>query len=110
MTEIELRSAFVEAGLSAHATALLQRARPSISITAQRCELNELATGASRFGGVPDLPPGFRWPALGNRAMAFLAQIDLGSLPANDRLPPTGWLVVFYETQEMPWGLDDREQ
>jgi hypothetical protein len=44
--------------------------------------------GASKLGGLPDLPPGQGWPAAESRALAFLAQINLDAV-AVDKLPDT---------------------
>ncbi len=36
--------------------------------------------GATKFGGAPDVPKGFRWPMRGKRALTFI-----GRLPIDDR-------------------------
>jgi uncharacterized protein YwqG len=46
--------------------------------------------GASKLGGLPDLPPGQGWPAAQSRALAFLAQINLDAV-AVDKLPNASW-------------------
>src|SRR5262245_26635356 len=48
--------------------------------------LSDLRPGASRFGGVPDLPPGTEWPDRDGVPMEFIAQIRLADL-ADPRLP-----------------------
>jgi hypothetical protein len=59
--------------------------------------LAKLPLGASRFGGVPDLPPDLRWPTVQKKKLPFLAQIDLSTLPraATKHLPKSGWLYAF---------------
>ena len=70
--------------------------------------LKKLPIGASRLGGLPDLPPGFEWPRvkknrrkdgklLSNKRMPFVAQLDLSELPhwKDSPLPKSGWLYVF---------------
>jgi hypothetical protein len=37
--------------------------------------------------------------------MDFLAQLDLAALGIAG-LPPTGWLLVFFDCDEKPWGLE----
>lgn len=59
-----------------------------------------LSIGASRIGGVPDLPPDRMWPrdAQGND-LGFLAQIDLreaGRYDPEGLLPRTGQLSFFF--------------
>ena len=76
-------------------------------------------TGASRFGGVPDVPAGFVWPvfetatyeddAVRPRPLAFLAQFDCQALAFCDKdglLPRTGVLSFFYELGSQRWGYD----
>jgi hypothetical protein len=73
-------------------------------------ELN-LPMGGSRFGFVPDLPPGVAWPQHDGQPLMFLAQIDCSSLPhwPGSSLPVEGWLYVFATFPELrlmpekPW-------
>lgn len=63
--------------------------------------------GASRFGGLPDLPMGVRWPRGGGRPLALLLQLDLRDLAgiAGMHLLPTGGLLsFFYDVIGQPWG------
>ena len=62
-----------------------------------RRRMASLGLGASRLGGVPDLPPGSAWPTLDGKKLPFLAQIDLAALPRwpDDPLPAGGWLCAF---------------
>src|SRR6185295_17906881 len=59
-----------------------------------RLRLKYLAMGASRFGGVPDLPADLPWPEFEGKKLPFLAQLDLAELPKS-LLPADGWLLVF---------------
>ena len=58
---------------------------------------DRLPLGASRFGGVPDLPASIPWPVHQGKKLIFLAQINLTELPAgiSQLLPQDGWLIVF---------------
>ena len=75
--------------------------------------------GATRFGGVPDVPPGFEWPFFETatycedevkpRPLAFLAQFNCAELAPFDRdglLPHEGLLSFFYELGSQRWGFD----
>jgi uncharacterized protein YwqG len=72
--------------------------------------MEKLAIGASRFGGVPDLPPGATWPERDGVPMEFIAQIrlaDLAAAGADERLPAHGSLLFFYNSQ---WSSSDMER
>lgn len=84
-------------------------AAPSIRILPRRKPLSRLRKGASRFGGSPDVPGTFTWPKRGRRPLTFLAQLDLAEL-ASPELPPSGWLLFFYDAVEQPRGFDVRER
>jgi len=109
MTETELMGRVHEAGLSRVADDLERLIKPSIRITTQAIDEDALPLGASKFGGLPDLPPGVEWPhRQGNPApeypeesggpLLFLAQIRMDELPscgASALLPPSGLLYFF---------------
>lgn len=79
--------------------------------------------GASRFGGVPDLPAEIDWPTwegikTGSKwrkceggPLGFLAQINLASLPnVATGLPRSGMLYFFYDIEAQPWGFDPQDR
>lgn len=69
----------------------------------------KLSLGASRFGGIPDLPPGVAWPSRDDVPMEFVAQIRLSEIAAHDAentLPHDGSLLFFYNSQ---WQAYDEE-
>lgn len=79
-----------------------------IAAAARECALLALGahapdapSGASRYGGAPDLPAGAPWPrrAGDGRALIFLAQVDLAAAPrlAGGALPERGRLYAFVE-------------
>ena len=83
---------------------------------------DEYKTGATRFGGQPDVPPGFVWPSfLGenadgvvkSRPLSFLAQFNCADLAQYDTehlLPDHGLLSFFYEMDTHPWGFDPKDK
>jgi hypothetical protein len=65
-----------------------------------------LQLGATKLGGRPDVPVGFRWPAGDNQPMSFLAQVNLADVAPFDRdrlLPPSGLLSFFYRWPDDPF-------
>jgi uncharacterized protein YwqG len=76
-----------------------------------------IGMGASKIGGKPHLPQGFRWPYYEGtncnkvkacRPLSFIAQINMAEVAALDsdkKLPPSGFLYFFYELDTMEWGL-----
>jgi uncharacterized protein YwqG len=52
--------------------------------------------GASRFGGLPDLPPGWSWPEQKAGLFTFVAQINLAELPKLGGLLPEQGLLYFF--------------
>ncbi len=114
MNSEELTVACIDAGLAARAEQIVEASRPCVELIPKRVPLAQLSLGASRLGGVPDLPDGFRWPSWRDGPLSFIAQIDLADLvahPASTGLPRSGHLLFFYDAQQQTWGFDpaDRE-
>ena len=68
------------------------------------------AIGATRIGGVPDLPKGFAWPRHDNKPLAFLAQLRLADflrLADIEGMPTDGLISFFapYDAQKT-WTID----
>src|SRR5438045_86417 len=78
------------------AVELAALAEPSFKITTRRVPLAELPLGVSRFGGTPDVWPGFTWPERDGRPLTFLAQLNLEEIRAPG-VPDHGWLLFFYD-------------
>lgn len=64
-------------------------------------EHDAIPVGASRLGGMADLPVGASWPQRDGRPMAMLAQIDLAEaapyLDGDEPLPREGLLSLFVD-------------
>ena len=92
--------------------------KPSIRLRMRLSDEASIPVGASKFGGLPDLPPGVEWPhctdlppnrAAGSflcRAWAghsgFSTQVrltDAVPFDAEGVLPPSGWLYFFVALQ-----------
>lgn len=65
----------------------------------------------SKLGGWPNLPASIQWPLNPDDIeLDFLAQIHCPELPAGLGLPSVGTIFVFYDCEEMPWGLDEKDK
>jgi hypothetical protein len=82
-------------GLGQHLAAIEPLARRAVRLCVRPDAAD--ATGGSRLGGTPDLPPDLQWPRHKEQALTFLAQLDLTAL--GPLLPegtlPAGHLFVF---------------
>ncbi len=80
-------------------------------------------TGATKFGGMPDVPGNFIWPVFETetfddeqakpRPLAFLVQFncaDFARLDKDKLLPRTGVLSFFYELGSQRWGFDPQDK
>ncbi len=64
---------------------------------------DEPPLGASRFGGLPDLPAELAWPECDAGPIPFVAQVNLSGLPSSlgrELLPERGMLYFFYGCPE----------
>jgi uncharacterized protein YwqG len=122
------RRFLADRGLSERSASLWSAwARPNIHIEAGALQdLDTTVSGASKFGGLPDLPVGMPWPmragyayppkrgfvpdsAMGPQPLAFLAQINLADVARRGSdlpLPGSGWLAFFYDVEVQPSGFD----
>lgn len=112
------QAAFEGAGLGAYFAAMAPFARPRISIKLHPC--TEAPLGASRLGGLPDLPRDtdwFRRELAGGDSipLSFLGQINMEQVRPCDTgglLPERGILYLFYDCDPedgMPWGFDPQD-
>lgn len=132
MTPEQITKLLDAAGHGAHAAAVTALMQPTIRIVATAlarspdthpedaggadlvdafdAAVAALPLGASRFGGVPDLPPGVGWPERDGVPMELVAQLrlaDVADLDPARRLPPRGSLLFFYNAQ---WTTFDQDQ
>ncbi len=87
--------------------------RRSLRVKTDGIALDSLPTGASRFGGCPDVPAGFVWPRYKDSPLSFIAQVNLDDLPLQDvdiPLPQGGSLLFFYDSQQRTWGFDPKDR
>jgi uncharacterized protein YwqG len=85
------------------------RIRPSIRLTPQQVVAHDVDLGATRMGGLPDLPEGVEWPQRKGRLLSLLLQLRMSDVLGLDReavLPSSGWLCFFYDAADQPWGFE----
>lgn len=96
--EAELRKTFEQAGLAARFDALVS---PAAAILTERADAATIPVGASRLGGLPDLPADVEWPAAKKAPLTFVGQLDLEDLAGfqlaawRTLLPAAGLLSFF---------------
>ena len=81
---------------------------PRLRALARPCHAVELGPdadldrlGASRLGGLPDLPAGMAWPERDGGLLTFIGQINLGEVPRLPTpLPENGILYFFLGVDE----------
>ena len=102
-----LRNLFSAAGLSRIAPALLPLQAGSLRLKTRAVDEQQLAPGATKLGGLPDLPAGAAWPAWNGAPLGLIAQIhldDLRAYPTARVLPDMGWLYFFYDGRQQAFG------
>lgn len=103
----------VDAGLARMAENIAQLARPCIPIGTTPSDDSTLPVGASKFGGLADVPLHFSWPHWNDQPLAFLGQINLAAIAKNAMaapLPSRGLLSFFYDREQSTWGFDPNDK
>jgi uncharacterized protein YwqG len=109
MDKASVQAAFTSAGLSRLTKDLDQVSKASIRLYTTAVDEFLLSVGASKLGGVPDLPPGTSWPQWKGLLQSFIAQIrmdDVRPYDTNGLLPHSGMLWFFYDAQQQTFGAD----
>jgi hypothetical protein len=94
-------------GLTHRRDALDAVLKPAIALHTRDATPSDVAVGATRVGGEPDLPPSVPWPTGEEGPLLFVLQVDLAQaapLDLEQRLPPDGLLLVFTDR----WAQDVR--
>ncbi len=68
-----------------------------------------------RYGGLPLVPAGTRWPRSPEGPLHFLGQLDFEELAAHregalSELPEKGLLAFFYDVENQPWGQEPTDR
>jgi uncharacterized protein (TIGR02996 family) len=95
-----LEAAVHRLGYPVWSDAVLRAARPGVLVSTKPHTGKPFPTGASKVGGLPDLPPDAEWPEGETGPAAFVAQWNLEELAASPvcrPLPKTGLLSFFID-------------
>ncbi len=101
----QLDTALADPAWTPYRSALQTVARKAVALATTEAD-DYQDRGNTRFGGLPDLPPGVDYPTLTTqdgetRGMQFIAQLDCAQLaPWQSFLPRTGVLYFFISDQE----------
>ncbi len=88
---------------------LKQALKPAIRMDSSPVSGHPLPVGASKLGGLPDLPASLAWPTWKGVPMVFLAQIQLQEVAPYDLehlLPSQGFLFFFCQSQGLAQAPD----
>lgn len=100
-------------GLSAYTNLIDRLALPSLRLIATATSDGVIPVGASRLGGLPDLPPEQAWPEMNGAPMSFVGQIrlqDAHALDGGSALPAEGLLTFFYDANQQTYGTDPADR
>ena len=70
----EIRALIGTYGFDDCAGELIVPAEPTVAVRISRTDPDSIALGASRFGGVPDLPASVDWPSHQGRQLTLIAE------------------------------------
>ena len=114
MDKAGVRAAFVAAALLRLLKDTDFIAKDSIRLyTTPAGGAHDISIRESRIGGVPDVPPGFKWPDWKGVPQSFIAQIyldDVHSYDTNGVLPQSGMPWFFYDAKQETYGADPADR
>lgn len=102
-------------GLSEYTMSIEAAVKDAIHIELSAAHEEDIPLGASKMGGLPDLPDGIEWfrQERTNIPLSFVCQINFADTTPYDqasKLPDHGILYFFYDaSMDMPWGFDPND-
>lgn len=108
-----VRAAFAAGGLSRVLKDINFLVKDAIWLHTKLAGQYDLSIGASRIGGVPDVPPDFKWPERNGVPQSFIAQLALEEVHPYDTqgmLPERGILWFFYDAKQETYGADPADR
>ena len=113
MIEKAVHNELVNAGLERVADKLVGLAQKCVRLETDPSSEKDIPLGASKIGGLPDLPEQLGWPCWNNVPLSFLCQInlkDLSEYSCCSYLPTAGWFFFFYDPEQRTWGFDPNDK
>lgn len=113
MDKADVQAAFEAAGLTRVVKDIDALARFAVRLNTTAVDEANVPVGASKLGGLPDLPPGLAWPEWKGVPQSFIAQIrleDLHDFNVAKALPQQGMLWFFYDAQQQTYGEDPQDK
>lgn len=113
-TREELEKLFAEADLGEKWPLLKPIIKDDVQLDISETDNANVPIGASKIGGLPDLPEGWIWDKDNEgKSMSFLAQLNLAEIATHDvtdKLPKKGMLYFFYDSEQSTWGYDTKDR
>lgn len=109
-TKEDLAKQLSDAGMAAIAAEVAAVSREAFRIQTSAATDETLPIGASKLGGLPDLPANIGWPDCEGAPLAFIGQISLREIPSPSPLPRDGIVSFFYDNAQSAWGFDPKDQ
>jgi uncharacterized protein YwqG len=112
LTPQHIRERFAAIGRPGIGERIARSAQTGLRLGRRLVQDDEVPIGASKFGGLPDLPRSTAWPKGPKRDLDFLCQISAEEARGwgADHLPSSGLILFFYDSKEQPWGLPDEDR
>ncbi len=110
MDTTNLQASLSAAGLPQLVPAIDLITRPSLRLYGTPVQEASLPIGASKLGGLPDLPIGWQWPEWKGLPQSFIAQLRLADIQPfrqegiGETLPEHGLLWFFYDARQETYG------
>jgi uncharacterized protein YwqG len=101
------------AGMETVALAIEQLPPTCVRFDTIPADETQIPIGASKLGGIPDLPREIDWPLWNGQPLDFILQLNLSDISLREvcePLPKSGWLSFFYQTESRAWGFDPKDR
>lgn len=112
MNSDAVRAALQAGGLSRIMPKLDALMQNSVRLSSHKA-VDEIAIGASKLGGMPDVADEVAWPLMADVPLSFVGQINLSDVQpfeTDHLLPTSGMLYCFYDANQQTYGSDPADR